>query len=295
MFKNLTDSFLKPRKKYSFENLKSGFILFFFHRSSCDYYCVCVCLQILASAACEAPSDRWKEPGADCWNSQVYRGIAHLGRPTRASLFRVSPEERRSEEEKWRRRRSAEEKWKWKRDTRRQERVFVLYFDGGLLRETHHHPFIHSSIHPLIHWSIYSLWLSPSVLARTIYLMPPWPNVVGFMVFLFVFLAVVLDPSFFFEKSLHSYFLKILEQKTSPTIKVQLLQTLSILFENTKTETSICEPSLPPSLPFVWLPACVQYSLWLQTIFCPTTMSIKSSATVMTSPMRKSWPTTSLS
>ena len=48
-------------------------------------------------------------------------------------------------------------------------------------------------------------------------------------------------PSFFFEKNIHQYFLAILNSspRTSPHITVQLLQTLSILFENIRTETSI--------------------------------------------------------
>ena len=58
--------------------------------------------------------------------------------------------------------------------------------------------------------------------------------------------------SFFFEKNIHAFFLRILNQKTNSTITVQLLQTLSILFENIKTETSICtwldaSPSIPTS------------------------------------------------
>ena len=55
--------------------------------------------------------------------------------------------------------------------------------------------------------------------------------------------------SFFFEKNIHSFFLKILNQKTSSTITVQLLQTLSILFENIQTETSICTSRLPAMNP----------------------------------------------
>ena len=57
------------------------------------------------------------------------------------------------------------------------------------------------------------------------------------------------DDSFFFEKNIHSFFLKILNQKTSSTITVQLLQTLSILFENIQTETSICTPRRPAKNP----------------------------------------------
>jgi protein CLEC16A len=57
--------------------------------------------------------------------------------------------------------------------------------------------------------------------------------------------------SFFFEKNIHSFFLRILNQKTNSTITVQLLQTLSILFENIQTETSIC--AWPPRLRALWL------------------------------------------
>jgi len=48
--------------------------------------------------------------------------------------------------------------------------------------------------------------------------------------------------SFFFEKNIHTHFIKVLDQKTSSTVMVQLLQTLSILFENIQTDTSICKP-----------------------------------------------------
>ena len=46
--------------------------------------------------------------------------------------------------------------------------------------------------------------------------------------------------SFFLEKSMLMYFLKMMSQKSNQ-ICVQLLQTLSILFENIRNETSLCE------------------------------------------------------
>ena len=38
-----------------------------------------------------------------------------------------------------------------------------------------------------------------------------------------------------------SFFLKIMKQKCGSYVCVQLLQTLNILFENIRNETSICE------------------------------------------------------
>ncbi len=38
-----------------------------------------------------------------------------------------------------------------------------------------------------------------------------------------------------------SFFLKIMNQKCGSYVCVQLLQTLNILFENIRNETSICE------------------------------------------------------
>jgi len=48
-------------------------------------------------------------------------------------------------------------------------------------------------------------------------------------------------PSFFLEKNMQSFFLKILSQRCGQYVSIQLLQTLNILFENIKNETSICE------------------------------------------------------
>eukprot|EP00127_Corallochytrium_limacisporum_P004897 Clim_evm41s191 gene=Clim_evmTU41s191 len=50
------------------------------------------------------------------------------------------------------------------------------------------------------------------------------------------------DPrifDYFLEKRLFQFFLRILDQKTGPYVKIQMLQSLSILFENTKSATSV--------------------------------------------------------
>lgn len=47
--------------------------------------------------------------------------------------------------------------------------------------------------------------------------------------------------SFFLEKNMQSYFLKTLSQQCGRYVVLQLLQTLSILFENIRNKTSICE------------------------------------------------------
>jgi len=44
---------------------------------------------------------------------------------------------------------------------------------------------------------------------------------------------------FFLERNMHSYFLKIIDQKCGSYVCVQILQTLNILFENIRNETSI--------------------------------------------------------
>lgn len=48
------------------------------------------------------------------------------------------------------------------------------------------------------------------------------------------------SSSYFLEKNLLAYFLNILDQKTSKNVKVQLLQTLSILIENIRAQNSLC-------------------------------------------------------
>ena len=47
--------------------------------------------------------------------------------------------------------------------------------------------------------------------------------------------------SFFLERNMLSFFLKIMNQKCGSYVCVQLLQTLNILFENIRNETSICK------------------------------------------------------
>ena len=47
--------------------------------------------------------------------------------------------------------------------------------------------------------------------------------------------------SFFLEKNMQQFFLKTLSQKCGRFVCLQLLQTLSILFENIRNETSICK------------------------------------------------------
>lgn len=47
--------------------------------------------------------------------------------------------------------------------------------------------------------------------------------------------------SYFLEKNMLTFFLKILDQKTNKEVKIQLIQTLSILVENIRNETSICK------------------------------------------------------
>lgn len=47
--------------------------------------------------------------------------------------------------------------------------------------------------------------------------------------------------SFFLEKNMQSFFLKVLTQDCGRYVCVQLLQTLNILFENIRNETSICK------------------------------------------------------
>lgn len=58
------------------------------------------------------------------------------------------------------------------------------------------------------------------------------PSVLFLLSFLF---------SFFLEKNMQSFFLKILSQKCGHYVCIQLLQTLNILFENIRNETSICK------------------------------------------------------
>jgi len=56
-------------------------------------------------------------------------------------------------------------------------------------------------------------------------------------------LNLIICNSFFLEKNMLSYFLHIMRQKSggSSFVCVQLLQTLNILFENIRNETSLCK------------------------------------------------------
>jgi protein CLEC16A len=55
---------------------------------------------------------------------------------------------------------------------------------------------------------------------------------------------------FFLEKNMLSFFLRIMRQRSggSSFVCVQLLQTLNILFENIRNETSLCKDSFPNHL-----------------------------------------------
>lgn len=56
-----------------------------------------------------------------------------------------------------------------------------------------------------------------------------------------VIYKVLYIHSFFLEKNMLSFFLRIMKQKCGSYVCVQLLQTLNILFENIRNETSLCE------------------------------------------------------
>jgi len=56
-----------------------------------------------------------------------------------------------------------------------------------------------------------------------------------------VILFLSFFDSFFLEKNMLSFFLKIMKQKCGSYVCVQLLQTLNILFENIRNETSLCK------------------------------------------------------
>lgn len=47
-----------------------------------------------------------------------------------------------------------------------------------------------------------------------------------------------------------SFFLKIMKQASGSFVCVQLLQTLNILFENIRNETSLCEYTVRPAVSF---------------------------------------------
>ena len=56
-----------------------------------------------------------------------------------------------------------------------------------------------------------------------------------------VYDTAFLENSFFLEKNMLQFFQKFMNQTAGRFICVQLLQTLSILFENIRNETSLCE------------------------------------------------------
>ena len=96
----------------------------------------------------------------------------------------------------------------------------------------------------------------------------------------------LLRYSFFLEKNMLSFFLKIMRQKCGSYVCVQLLQTLNILFENIRNETSLCKDDLKK--------LCSQKSTFafFQIIYWVTTTSTRSLCTNLTSPTKKWWPIT---
>lgn len=141
------------------------------------------------------------------------------------------------------------------------------------------------------------------------------------------------SSSYFLEHNMLGFFLRILGQKTNKLVKVQLLQTLSILIENIRNEGSLCKlmrrrpvslfvcvlfcfVCLSASIPlFISIDNCVFVSnrfllssscyffslspththltLSLQIIFSPTITSMKSSRTSSTSATMRYWHTIS--
>ena len=57
----------------------------------------------------------------------------------------------------------------------------------------------------------------------------------------FISMNALADFSFFLERNMLTFFLNILDQNPGSYVCVQLLQTLNILFENIRNETSICK------------------------------------------------------
>ena len=62
---------------------------------------------------------------------------------------------------------------------------------------------------------------------------------------LFDFQSTSLSPfsSYFLEHGMLAYFLNYMGQKNGRSICVQILQTLNILFDNIRHETSLCKSS----------------------------------------------------
>jgi protein CLEC16A len=71
----------------------------------------------------------------------------------------------------------------------------------------------------------------------------------------FALILFLIIDSYFLEKHMLAHFLNILSQKTGQQVKVQLLQTLSILITGIKSETHLCTPpsAHPPTRPdLIW-------------------------------------------
>ena len=78
--------------------------------------------------------------------------------------------------------------------------------------------------------------------------------------------------SFFLEKNMLSFFLRYLQQKSGRFICVQLLQTLNILFENIRNETSLCKP---PFISIMYIFFISQYPVHLFVYSLTLTRTIK--------------------
>ena len=99
----------------------------------------------------------------------------------------------------------------------------------------HSHSLTHSSTHSLTHLLTHSFTHSlPRSLARSPTHSPTHSPIHSSTRSLSSF-------SFFLEKNMQSYFFKTLSQRCGRYVVLQLLQTLSILFDNIRNETSICE------------------------------------------------------
>ena len=72
---------------------------------------------------------------------------------------------------------------------------------------------------------------------------------------------------------MQSYFLRILTQKCGRYVCVQLLQTLNILFENIRNETSICMSVCLSVYVYlsVCLPVCIYVCLFVCLSICMST------------------------
>ena len=77
---------------------------------------------------------------------------------------------------------------------------------------------------------------------------PFWTVQFCVCIYIYIYISAsflfVVCCSFFLEKNMLSFFLRYLQQRCGRYICVQLLQTLNILFENIRNETSLCEKTL---------------------------------------------------